>query len=60
MYYKKLIDSRKVTFMNENKKLSNSQYSVLSEIMRKHFGKYGGYAQQYLYYHIRNIKNKKW
>ncbi|CAN5526743.1 DNA-3-methyladenine glycosylase [soil metagenome] len=60
MYYKKLIDSRKVMFMNENKKLSNNQYSVLSEIMRKHFGKYGGYAQQYLYYHIRNIKNKKW
>lgn len=59
-YYKRLIDNRKVTFMNANKKLSNNQYSILSEIMRNHFGNYGGYAQQYLFYHIRNVKKKKW
>jgi N-glycosylase/DNA lyase len=59
-YYKRLIDKRKLTFMNANKKLSNNQYSILSEIMRNHFGKYGGYAQQYLFYHIRNVKKKKW
>jgi N-glycosylase/DNA lyase len=60
MYYKRLIHSRKVTFMNGNKNLSDDQYSVLSEIMRNHFGKYGGYAQQYLFYHIRNMKKRKW
>ena len=60
MYYKRLIHNRKVTFMNGNKNLSDDQYSVLSEIMRDHFGKYGGYAQQYLFYHIRNMKKRKW
>jgi N-glycosylase/DNA lyase len=60
MYYKRLIHSRKVTFMNGNKNLSDDQYSVLSEIMRNHFGKYGGYAQQYLFYHVRNMKKRKW
>jgi N-glycosylase/DNA lyase len=60
MYYKRLIDNRKVTFMNANKKLSDSQYSILSEIMRNHFGRYGGYAQQYLFYHVRDMKKKKW
>ncbi len=30
-------------------KLSNKQYIKLSDIMRKYFGKYAGYAQQYLY-----------
>jgi len=60
MYYKRLIDNRNVAFMNANKKLSDNQYSILSDIMRDHFGKYGGYAQQYLFYHIRNVKMKKW
>lgn len=59
-YYKRLIDKKNATFMNANKKLSDNQYSILSEIMRSHFGQYGGYAQQYLYYHIRNLKLKKW
>lgn len=60
MYYKRLIDNRKVTFMYANKKLSDSQYLILSETMRNHFGRYGGYAQQYLFYHIRDMKKKKW
>lgn len=60
MYYKGVIDNRKVTIINSNKKLSDNHYSILSEIMRDHFGKYGGYAQQYLFYHIRNTKRKKW
>ena len=59
-YYHRLINSRNSTKMNANKKLSDNQYSILSEIMRNHFGKYGGYAQQYLYYHIRNLEMKKW
>ena len=59
-YYYRLINSRNSTKMNGNKKLSDNQYSILSEIMRNHFGKYGGYAQQYLFYHIRNLEMKKW
>lgn len=59
-YYKKIINKRNANFMSANKKLSDNQYSILSEIMRRHFGKYGGYAQQYLYYHIRNLELKKW
>ena len=59
-YYKKIINKRNANFMRANKKLSDNQYSILSEIMRSHFGKYGGYAQQYLYYHIRNLELKKW
>lgn len=59
-YYKKIINKRNANFMSANKKLSDNQYSILSEIMRSHFGKYGGYAQQYLYYHIRNLELKKW
>jgi N-glycosylase/DNA lyase len=59
-YYHRLINKRDATFMNANKKLSDNQYSILSEIMRNHFGKYGGYAQQYLFYHIRNLEMKKW
>ena len=59
-YYHKLINKRNSTIINANKKLSDNQYSILSEIMRNHFGKYGGYAQQYLFYHIRNLEMKKW
>jgi N-glycosylase/DNA lyase len=59
-YYHRLINKRNSTIINANKKLSDNQYSILSEIMRNHFGKYGGYAQQYLFYHIRNLEKKKW
>ena len=59
-YYNNLIERRKMSFRSTNNKLSDNQYSILSEIMRNYFGKYGGYAQQYLFYHIRNSKNKKW
>ena len=59
-YYHRIINKRNSTIINANKKLSDNQYSILSEIMRNHFGKYGGYAQQYLFYHIRNLEMKKW
>ena len=59
-YYHRIINKRNSTIIDANKKLSDNQYSILSEIMRNHFGKYGGYAQQYLFYHIRNLEMKKW
>jgi N-glycosylase/DNA lyase len=59
-YYHRIINKRNSTIIDANKKLSDNHYSILSEIMRNHFGKYGGYAQQYLFYHIRNLEMKKW
>lgn len=43
-----------------NDKLSPRQYDTLSSEMRQYFGKYGGYAQQYLYYHMRQRAGKRW
>jgi N-glycosylase/DNA lyase len=41
-------------------KIAPHQYEQLSEVARKYFGKYAGYAQQYLYYHMRQAAGKKW
>lgn len=41
-------------------KLSPRQYDVLSDVMRAYFGEYAGYAQQYLFYHIRQQARRKW
>jgi N-glycosylase/DNA lyase len=41
-------------------KLTARQYGLLSESARKYFGRYAGYAQQYLYYHMRQEAGKKW
>jgi N-glycosylase/DNA lyase len=36
------------------------KYEVLSDVMRRYFGEYAGYAQQYLYYYMRNKAARKW
>jgi N-glycosylase/DNA lyase len=41
-------------------KLTAKQYEELSEGARRYFGRYAGYAQQYLYYHMRQTAGKKW
>jgi N-glycosylase/DNA lyase len=41
-------------------KIAPHQYEQLSDGARKYFGKYAGYAQQYLYYHTRQVAGKKW
>jgi N-glycosylase/DNA lyase len=41
-------------------KISHHQYQQLSDGARKYFGRYAGYAQQYLYYHTRQIAGRKW
>lgn len=41
-------------------KLTPRQYDQLSEAARKYFGLYAGYAQQYLYYHMRQGAGRKW
>jgi N-glycosylase/DNA lyase len=41
-------------------KITFNQYEQLSRSARGYFGKYAGYAQQYLYYHMRQTAGKKW
>jgi len=43
-----------------NSKISPQQYKKLSKEIRKHYGKFSGYAQQYLYYNIREENSRKW
>ena len=45
---------------NKNKKINYDQYITFSETIRKYFGKYSGYAQQYLFYYMRQNAGKKW
>jgi len=50
---------------NENKfkmteRITINQYKVLSATIRNYFGKYSGYAQQYIFYYMREISGKKW
>ena len=41
-------------------KITPRQYEQLSDGARRYFGRYAGYAQQYLYYHTRHLAGKKW
>ncbi|HJU94648.1 MAG TPA: DNA glycosylase [Nitrososphaera sp.] len=41
-------------------KIAPHQYEQLSDGARSYFGRYAGYAQQYLYYHIRHLAGRKW
>lgn len=41
-------------------KITPRQYEQLSSSARQYFGRYAGYAQQYLYYHMRQTAGKKW
>ncbi len=59
-YYRSLLNQESLKLDFESTKLSPNKYNLLSKIMRQHFGKYAGYAQQYLYYHMRYSANKKW
>jgi N-glycosylase/DNA lyase len=43
-----------------SEKLTPRQYELISEKMRRHFGKYAGYAQQYMYYGMRHSARKPW
>jgi N-glycosylase/DNA lyase len=41
-------------------KITPHQYDQLSGSARDYFGRYAGYAQQYLYYHMRQAAGKGW
>ena len=59
-YYRSLLNQEGFKLDFKSTKLNPNKYNLLSKIMRQHFGKYAGYAQQYLYYHMRCSANKKW
>ncbi len=60
-HYKSVIetDFNNIT-LRPDSKLTPYQYVRISEIMREYFGGYSGYAQQYLYYYIREAEGLKW
>lgn len=41
-------------------KIDSNQYRILSQTLRSYFGKYSGYAQQYLFYFMRQGAARKW
>lgn len=41
-------------------KITPNQYKLVSKKIREHYGKYSGYAQQFLYYSIREENGRKW
>jgi N-glycosylase/DNA lyase len=41
-------------------KITALEYRTVSKSAREYFGRYSGYAQQYLYYNIRQIAGRKW
>jgi N-glycosylase/DNA lyase len=50
---------------NQNKfkmteRITINQYKILSATIRNYFGEYSGYAQQYIFYYMREIAGKKW
>jgi N-glycosylase/DNA lyase len=52
----KLIRNRKLSY----EKITAHEYRILSIKARDYFGKYSGYAQQYLFYNARQRAGKKW
>jgi N-glycosylase/DNA lyase len=41
-------------------KLPNNKYRLIHNKINDYFGKYSGYVQQYLYYHIRESNKRAW
>lgn len=58
-YYRWLLNENENRFRMAER-ITVNQYKVLSAIIRNYFGKYSGYAQQYIFYHVREIAGKKW
>jgi N-glycosylase/DNA lyase len=59
-HYYNLIENKLPYINNLEKKLTTNNYLLVSNAIRNYFGKYSGYAQQYLYYYVRNNEKRKW
>ena len=72
LYYQYIFESKKegaenngkwiITLRSKERKksLNPYKYKILSESIRRHFGSYAGYAQQYLFYYMREKAARKW
>ncbi len=63
--YRWLFDNNDKNFSRRDRKvfgekIAAHEYKILSKNARDYFGKYCGYAQQYLYYNARQSAGKKW
>jgi N-glycosylase/DNA lyase len=45
--------SKMISNVKQNRSIGPAEYRQVSEVMRKHFGTYAGYAQEYLYHYTR-------
>jgi N-glycosylase/DNA lyase len=52
-HYANLFPEALVKKLSTNESLSNSEYEKLNAFGRSYFGKYAGYAQEYLYHYER-------
>ena len=48
--YNEQFDSKLINKIKRKQNLTPKQYKILSDFGRQHFGKYAGYAQEYLYH----------
>ncbi|MFZ0510008.1 MAG: DNA glycosylase [Candidatus Nitrosopolaris sp.] len=58
-YYSWLFNENKNKF-KMTERITINQYKILSATIRNYFGKYSGYAQQYIFYYMRESAGKKW
>jgi N-glycosylase/DNA lyase len=58
-YYSWLFNEHENNFKMIDR-ITINQYKVLSATIRNYFGKYSGYAQQYIFYYMREVAGKKW
>jgi N-glycosylase/DNA lyase len=67
LYYRQLLNENKKENENKQRRLKMDKislhphkYEILSQAARRYFGKYAGYAQQYLFYYIRQRAARSW
>ncbi|VFJ13777.1 DNA-3-methyladenine glycosylase family protein [Candidatus Nitrosocosmicus franklandus] len=61
-HFQKKLDYMKTSGLDFkiNDKITPKQYRLISKKIREHYGKYSGYAQQFLYYNIREENSRRW
>jgi N-glycosylase/DNA lyase len=55
-YYGQCLPEKMVKKMSEHQSLTNSEYECLNSFGRSYFGKYAGYAQEYLFHYERTLR----
>ena len=58
MYYANCFDATFIDKLSEKTSLSSKAYNRIGSFARDYFGKYAGYAQEYLFHFIRSKQSK--